>query len=281
MYPVFSARRSLSGYERLSLTGTSISKEIHAKRVKKTFLAKSRQTLRGGIVPEMKNIFFSKINLFKNFQDIRAHREKASLTRLKLETQAQLNMPRHPYSRKTVPRAQIRGYTVYIHTNYRRPPRRRRRRCVLSAPQQASRRGAAAALFFPPPGAMPPCPSVLRGGGLGSRAAYAASQLFTTLPFHGESLRPQPSAKGSEGCHAARSGFVCGGAGAALGAAQAQGLSSQRRLRRRGGGGSFGTLPRADNGGTGLIHSAASGGEGDACIYRETGVPPRRRRRRL
>ena len=116
MYPVFSARRFLSGYERLSLTGTSISKEIHAKRLKKTFLAKSRQPVEGGIVPETENIFFSKINLFKNFQDIRDHREKASLARLKLETQAQLIMPRHPHSRMTVPRAQIRGYTVYIHT---------------------------------------------------------------------------------------------------------------------------------------------------------------------
>ena len=91
-------------------------KEIHAKRLKKTFLAKSRQTLKGGIVPETENIFFSKLDLFKNFQDIRNHREKASLARLKLETQAPLNMPRHPHSRKTVPRAQIRGYTVYIHT---------------------------------------------------------------------------------------------------------------------------------------------------------------------
>ena len=84
-------------------TGNSFSKEIHAKRVKKTFLAKSRQTLRGGIVPETKNIFFSKLDFFQNFFDIRAHREKASLRRLKLETQAPLNMPRQPHSRISVP----------------------------------------------------------------------------------------------------------------------------------------------------------------------------------
>ena len=66
---------------------------------------------------------------------------------------------------------------------------------------------------------------------------------------------PPRSHRGRPSCHRA-------GAANKTARLYTGGLNTQCRLRRRKGRTTFGTLPRADKGGTGLILSAASGGEG-------------------